>query len=270
MSGEHASERLITAYVQGEQAITGDEIWALESHLESCAVCRGRLSAVGPPAVTALLDSVWAGLEPELAKPPMPRRRRWSQWLATWASPAMLSWLCMIVLVTFLAVTLDRISAGMSGDRSLVLLVAPVLPVAGVFASWARGLDPAYELIAATPRAGLDLVFRRTVAVLVVVIPLLLAAGWSTGASLMLTLLPSLAFTTGTLALGSVIGLSRAAVALVVVWVAVILAPSFTVGGLPGALQPGVLPVWGAVFAAGAVVVVARRGAYARLGSQRW
>jgi hypothetical protein len=176
----------------------------------------------------------------------------------------------MIVLVTLLAAALDRMATDVGGRLPLVMLVAPVLPVMGVFASWARGLDPAYELIAATPRAGLDLVFRRTFAVLVVVLPLLLVAGWATDTSMAVSLLPSLAFTTGTLALGSVIGVSRAAVVLVAVWVVVILAPTIAVDGLPAALQPGVWPVWGVAFAAGAVIVVVRRGAYARLGTQRW
>ena len=60
---------------------------------------------------------------------------------------------------------------------SLLLLLAPVAPLLGVAAAWARGTDPAYELVAATPRAGLYLVLRRTLAVLVVVIPALTVAG---------------------------------------------------------------------------------------------
>ncbi len=124
-------------------------------------------------------------------------------------------WLAMIVLVTFVAVVLDRIGSASPDGISLVLLIAPVLPVLGVAASWGRALYPAYELTAATPRAGLPLVFRRTVAVLAVVLPCLFAAGELTGAALAQWLLPSLAFTTGTLALCELVCVTRAAITLV-------------------------------------------------------
>ncbi|CAM5729862.1 hypothetical protein SHIRM173S_01344 [Streptomyces hirsutus] len=82
----------------------------------------------------------------------------------------MVPWLAMVVSVTLLALLLDLGDTG-SGEVSLVLLFAPVLPVLGVAASWSRGLDPAYELTASVPRAGLPLVLRRTASVLGVVVP---------------------------------------------------------------------------------------------------
>src|SRR5947199_130220 len=84
---------------------------------------------------------------------------------------------------------------------------------------------------------------RRTVAVLAVVLPVLGLAGWLTGTAPALWLLPSLAFTTGTLALGGVVGVSRAAYALIAVWIAVIVLPSFAVPGRALALSTGALPV---------------------------
>ncbi|MCL7376094.1 zf-HC2 domain-containing protein [Streptomyces sp. 35G-GA-8] len=275
---EHPSERLIGRYARGDSddtekgrgGVTHDEVWALEAHLESCAGCRARLAAAtrhATPAVSALVDGVWAGLAPQLpAIAPMPRRRRWALPLASWASPAMVPWLCMTVLVTLIAVLLDSLSGQ---EVSFVLLLAPVLPVFGVAASWARGLDPAYELIAGTPRAGLQLVLRRTTSVLLVVISVLLVAGWLTGAGVARWLLPCLAFTTGALALGGLIGVTRAAIGLVAAWAAVIVAPTVGVSGTPVALRADALPVWGAVFALGVVVVIVRRGAYTLLGVHR-
>ncbi|MFB6980268.1 zf-HC2 domain-containing protein [Streptomyces scopuliridis] len=284
---EHPSERLIGRYARGDTEdtegteadqrgtrtgthIAHDEVWALEAHLESCARCRARLAAVtrhATPAVTALVDGVWDGLAPQLPViAPMPRRRRWTLPLSAWASPVMVPWLCMTVLVTLIAVILDSLSGQ---AVSFVLLLAPVLPVFGVVASWARGLDPAYEVIAGTPRAGLQLVLRRTTSVLVVVISALLVAGWVTGTSVAQWLLPCLAFTTGALALGGLIGVTRAAIGLVAAWAAVIVAPTVAVSRTPVTLQADALPVWGAVFALGVVVVIARKGAYTLLGVRR-
>jgi hypothetical protein len=262
---KHVSDQLIGRYTAGDKAIPGDQLWALEVHLESCALCRGRL---GGPA--DLLDAVWAGLEPELLRiPPVRPRNRLAALLATWATPAIVAWACMILLVTVLAAGLDLLMPHTSDTVPLVLLLAPVLPVAGVFASWSRGLDPASELVAATPRAGLQLVLRRTVAVLAVVIPVLAVAGWATGTSIAPVLLPSLAFTTGTLALGSVIGIDRAAAAIGAVWGALIIAPWIAWDHFPYALAPASEPVWALAFAAGAVVVVLRRAAFAQLRFSR-
>ena len=76
----------------------------------------------------------------------------------------MVPWLAMVVGVTLVALLLDLSDTG-SGEVSLVLLLAPVLPVLGVAASWSRGLDPAYELTASVPRAGLYLVLGVVISI---------------------------------------------------------------------------------------------------------
>ncbi|MEV7508475.1 zf-HC2 domain-containing protein [Streptomyces sp. NPDC091201] len=289
MSAEHASVRIINAYARGEEDIAGDELWAVEAHLEACRVCRDRLASAvveQAPAVTALVDAVWSGLEAELSTAPaVPQarrrrtagrsarlRRRLSRRLSRWLTPTMVPWLAMIATVTVLALVLDLAGRGSGtavGDVSFVLLLAPVLPVLGVAASWSRGLDPAYELTAAAPRAGLSLVLRRTAAVLAVLVPVLLVAGWFTGVMLAQWLLPCLAFTSATLALGGAVGVTRAAVALVAVWAAVIVAPALASGRAAFALQSAGLPAWGLALALGTAVVIARRGAYSVLGAHR-
>ncbi|WP_329114932.1 zf-HC2 domain-containing protein [Streptomyces sp. NBC_01353] len=272
MSVEHASMQIIDGYARGDTDIAADEVWALEAHLEACRVCRDRLSAAvtaQAPAVAALVDTVWSGLGPQLTvTATMPRRPRWSAWLSAWMTPVMVPWLAMVVSVTLLALLLDLVGTG-SSEVSLVLLLAPVLPVLGVAASWARGLDPAYELTASAPRAGLYLVLRRTASVLAVVVPVLLVAGWVTGMTAAQWLLPCLAFTSATLALGGVVGVTRAAVALVAVWAAVVVAPTLAAGRTAFALQTDGLPVWGLILALGIGVVIARRGAYSVLGAHR-
>jgi hypothetical protein len=276
MSVEHASTRIIEAYARGAAGLPDDEVWAVEAHLEVCPVCRDQLSAAvtaGVPAVASLVDTVWSGLEPQVAVTAAPpRRRRRPAWLSRWATPAMVPWLAMAAAVTLAALLLGLLGGSPgpgSGEVSPVLVLAPVLPVLGVAASWARGLDPAYELTASVPRAGLQLVLRRTVAVLAVVVPALLVGGWATGVMVAQWLLPCLAFTSATLALGGVIGVTRAAVSLVVLWAAVIVAPTLADGRTAVALRTDGLPVWGLILALGLGVVIARRGAYSVLGAHR-
>ncbi|MDX3190424.1 zf-HC2 domain-containing protein [Streptomyces sp. MN03-5084-2B] len=261
----HVPERLIAAYVAGDE-LPGDQLWGLEAHLEACPVCRARLAEAAP--AQPVVDLVWTRLAADTgppAAPAHPARRRFGRWLTTWATPVMLPWLGMIVLAALLAVVFDRIGRSVL-DVTAVQLFAPVLPVLGVAVSWARGLDPAYEVVVATPRAGLYLIARRTVAVLLVVLPVLGVAGWLTGTALALWLLPSLAFTTGTLALGGLIGLTRAAYVLVGVWVAVLVLPTVADQRPVFALTTGAVPVWAGIFALTTVVVALHKGAFTRLG----
>ncbi|GAB2786037.1 zf-HC2 domain-containing protein [Streptomyces daliensis] len=273
--GEHVSTWLLHRYARGDTGIPADEVWALEAHMETCAVCRERLAAALPgeaPTVAALLDTVRSGLGPRLdAIAPTPwRRHRWTR-LSAWVTPAMAPWLAMTVGLTLIALLLDMADPDLAdlGTVSPVLLLAPVLPLAGVAASWSRALDPAYELTVCAPRAGLHLLLRRTASVLAVLVPTLLVGGWLTGVSVAQWLLPAAAFTAAALALGGVIGVSRAVVALGVVWVAVILAPALATRRVPLALESDQLPVWGLLLALGVGVVTVRRNAYSALGHPR-
>lgn len=260
MTAHHPTDHLLRRYARGDDDIPADELWAVESHLENCAPCRGRL------APDPLATAVWAELQPVLDRTPqMPRARRR---LHGWVSPAAGPWLAMVLLVTAAAGVLDRLGVVAAGRVPLVLLVAPVLPVLGVAVSWSRALDPAHELIAATPRAGLPLVFRRTAAVLAVVIPGLAVAGLATGVELTRWLLPCLAFTTGTLALGAVIGVTRAAVVLTAAWATVIVGPTLVIKRTP-LLDTDITPVWLVVVGVGLVVIVLRRMSFTRLETNR-
>ncbi|KJK48634.1 membrane protein [Lentzea aerocolonigenes] len=264
MTAHHPGEQLLRRYARGDDDIPADQLWAVESHLETCAPCRGRL------APDPVADAVWADLAPLLdLTPQMPRARPWRRRLTAWVSPMAGPWLAMILLVTFVAVLLDQIGSATGDGISLVLLIAPVLPVLGVAASWGRALDPAYELTAATPRAGLLLVFRRTAAVLAVVMPGLFAAGWLAGTSPAQWLLPCLAFTTGTLALSGLIGVTRAAVALVVLWAGAIVAPTIALSRTSAVFSAEAIPVWAALLALGLLAIALNRTAFTRLEASR-
>lgn len=273
MNVEHASARVITGYARGGADLAADEVWAVEAHLEACRPCRDRLAAAvdaEAPAVASLVDTVWSGIEPRLAVTPvMPRGRRWSARASRWMTPATAPWLAMVMGATLLALLLELAGSAFGVEVSWVLLLAPVLPVLGVAASWSRGVDPAYELTASVPRAGLPLVLRRTASMLTVVVPALLVGGWVTGVMVAQWLLPCLAFTAATLALGGVVGVTRAAAVLAAAWAAVVVAPTLATHRTAFVLQTEGLPAWGLVLTLGIGVVLARRGAYSVLGAHR-
>jgi hypothetical protein len=271
MTAGHAPAGLLVRYAMGD-VLPVDAVWALEVHLEGCAGCRSRLSeAVGMhcPAVESTVDTVWGAVTPVVRAEPRARRRRWPA-LLRWAAPAAVPWLAMTVVVPFVAMLLDLAAGGVGrGGPSVLLLVAPVVPMLGVAASWSRHLDPAYEVVASTPRAGLGLALRRTLAALLLVTPPLAAAGAVVGAAPARWLLPSLVFVVGALALGAFVGVGRAAAAVTAGWVCAVVAPSLVWSRSPAALDPGNIPVWAACAVLGAGAVFLWRDAFQRATSHR-
>jgi hypothetical protein len=138
-----------------------------------------------------------------------------------------------------------------------------------VAAVWSRRTDPAWELLATMPRAGLWLLLRRTLAVLAVVLPVLAVAGWWTGQSPALWLLPALAFTAGSLALGGLVGVDLAAIALAVTWSAAVVVPSLAGRRLPAILAGDSWPGWAVITVALLAVVLVRAADHRRLGVGR-
>ncbi|GIH05484.1 membrane protein [Rhizocola hellebori] len=269
---DHLSATALHHYVAGDVAVAADVLWAIEAHLENCAPCRARLGDTvirQSPKTVSLLARVETDLAVSLARSPqMPVARRHRR-VGRWAPPGLWPRLAMTVLVVAAALGLD-LAGGARVWPSLVLLVAPVAPLLGVAALWSAGLDPAHELVVASPRAGLYMVLRRTLAVLVVIVPALAVAGWLTGASPAAWLLPCLAFTAGALALGELIGLRWAAAALGLAWTAAVITPSLLTLRVPLLLQPVSLPYWAALIAMIAVALVVRRDAYTGLRSTPW
>ena len=266
---EHVTAAVLARYATGGAGIGTDTLWAVEAHLERCAPCRERLGLVvarRSPETVSLLALVQSNLAAEVARSSRMPARRLPRRVARWAPPGLWLRLAMTTLVLAAALGLDLV------DRSqllpsLVLLVAPVAPLLGVAAVWSTGLDPAHELVLASSRAGLSMVLRRTLAVLVVVIPALTVAGWLAGASPARWLLPCLAFTAGALALGELIGLRWAAGGLALAWTAGVIGPSLLTARTPLLLEAVSLPYWAALTAVITVALMLRRDAYTGLRS---
>ncbi|MGW8883977.1 zf-HC2 domain-containing protein [Streptomyces sp. NPDC055749] len=153
------------------------------------------------------------------------------------AGPALRGpWLLALVLVALGALALAY-GAGLGGEvRPLLLVVAPALPLAGVFVSYGRHADPMHEITAATPSGGLRLLLTRTAAVLGASIPALTLAGAALPAAVggpgaVAWLLPGLALTLAALALGSYVGCRTGAAAVAAGWAFAVALP--TVGTSP-------------------------------------
>ncbi|GAA2331507.1 hypothetical protein OKJ48_11400 [Streptomyces kunmingensis] len=239
----HPTTLVLARYADGGHGLDDAALWSIEVHLDTCAHCREQLAEHAAPATTELLDRVALSLDEAITTSPLPARRpaRTRTVHRRRLVLTLLPWLAMTVAVLGCGVLLDSAEPDLP---SLVLLLAPVAPLPGVAVAWSRRFDPAGELIATTPAAGLAMVLRRTLAVLVVVLPALLVAGVSTGTSLALTLLPCLAFTAAALALGAFIGVRRAAIGLGAAWSAAVLLPSVAAQSLSPVLRPGSVAVW--------------------------
>ncbi|MEU5398374.1 zf-HC2 domain-containing protein [Streptomyces sp. NPDC005963] len=206
---------------------------SLESHIETCGPCAARVStAVRNGAAGPVLDQMRRAVLARATA--VPGRVQWSARMMWAAGPALHSaWLVAVVLVVGCSVGLAHGMDLVSG-RPLLLVVAPAVPLAGVALSYGRRADPLYEIAASTPSGGLRLLLTRTVAVLLVSIPLLTAAGAliprSAGSPPMpgatAWLLPGLALTVAALALGSYIGCRPAAGVLACGWLTVAVVPT--------------------------------------------
>ncbi|WP_305788261.1 zf-HC2 domain-containing protein [Symbioplanes lichenis] len=264
----HPHQTALARYAEGAPGLDDAAVWTIEAHLETCPDCRARLVAGLPADTLSLLDRVGAELDRALETEPAPARpaRRWGAARRRWLAGTMLPWVVMTVAVLICAAALERATPVLP---SLVLLLAPIAPLPGVAVAWSRRTDPAWELIAATPGAGLAMLLRRAAAVLAVVVPALAVVGLvaGVGASLALALLPSLACVAAAVALGGRIGVRRAAIAVGSAWALAVILPSLSTNQLSVALHPGAAPVWALAAAALVALALTRADDYRRLAS---
>lgn len=148
----HISDETLDAYLSGR--IADADAWSVEAHLTACEACRDALAATYPAATpdrAAVLDETWTSIASRLPHQPHRTRvhagNRWREVrVLVAASPAARwAWLTACALVLAFAAAL-----GASGPTSTPWLgiVAPVVPLLGVAASYSTGLDDAYEVIA--------------------------------------------------------------------------------------------------------------------------
>ncbi len=233
MNLTHIDEQLLIGYC--ELSVTAATAAAIEAHVMTCLSCRAELADAATLTNDGPLNqqSVWDGILERVDRPTrsiterllgvMQVRPDTAKLLAT--TPALrLAWLAAVVFIAAFAVAAARVE----GDGSwLLLVIAPLLPVAGVATAYGPALDPTYEIGVAAPMSGLRLTLLRTLAVIATTIPLLAVAalvapggGWVVFG----WVLPSFALVAITLALSTAISPERAGVVVGIGWlVAVVL-----------------------------------------------
>jgi len=226
----HADTELIVAYASGD--VDDAHAPSLEAHLLACPSCRARCGAV---ASSERLDASWLEIVDRIDRPRLRMLERLLVRIGVTehtarligATPSLqLSWLLSVAGALAFAVLAAYARVAGGEDLLPFLLIAPLVPLAGVAAAFGPGIDPTFEMGLAAPMRGVRLLLARTTAVLSASILLagvasLLLPGLSWMS--MAWLVPSLALTAGSLALATVVHPLRAAGALAFAWVAGVL-----------------------------------------------
>lgn len=232
----HPDDSLLRAYT----TMTLDEAarWSVEEHLTQCSACRERIGQIEVPQLDLedSLEAVWDEIVHEIDA----RERRTlgerlllavgvpghlARLLA--ATPSLtLSWLLAVAGTLAVAVIVARVTYDPGTAVStplLFLVVAPLLPLAGVAVSFGPGVDPIYDLELAAPLQAGRLLLVRVVAVLATTIPLAGVAAlalpelnWTVVA----WVLPAFALATVSLALSARLAPWRACSLVAGMWVA--------------------------------------------------
>lgn len=203
----HLDRPLAQAYAAGrtDPVLTA----SVEQHVMACAECRATIGELVDPAA---LGRAWAEVRERIERP-RPRPLEWlllrfgvdqvtARLLAL--TPSLRgAWLGGVVLVLCLAL----IAAGSDPHGFVVFLaVAPVLPAVGVAFAFGPAADPSHEIASAAPYSSLRLLAVRTALVVATTLVPAAATGvllsrdaWQAAA----WLLPALALSGATLAVGA-------------------------------------------------------------------
>ncbi|WP_049574237.1 zf-HC2 domain-containing protein [Nonomuraea sp. SBT364] len=247
-TGWHISDDLRDGYLAGTLGTA--LALSVDAHLGGCARCRASVPYDGD-----WLEASWGRLETELIRP----RPSWSERLLRLggvpghvarllsATPTMSrAWTVAVVAALAFAVLAARQQADL---LPAFLILAPVLPLTGIALAYGPRVDPAHELMAATPLAGPRLLLTRATAVLAVATPLALIASPLLPAPPGLSaawLLPSLAAASGCLALSNRLPVPIAALAVGGLWLAVVGTGRLT-GGWLAPFEPAAQVAYGLI-----------------------
>lgn len=226
----HVAQEELRRYAAGR--CTPPWLWSTEAHLAACDLCRERLTEVAGPE---LIGVGWSRLDAALDAPIPGRVERLLARLGVadhtarllTATPALrLSWLAAIASAlafsAVAAVLSDRLSSPI-----VFLALAPLLPLAGIAASFGPRVDPTYEIALVAPLDTFRLLLLRCAAVLTTTSALSAAVALALpryGLAALGWFLPSLTLTLLSLALTPRLGPVTATTTVAAGWVVVLAA----------------------------------------------
>lgn len=224
----HTSDDVLHAYLAGDlDALEGASV---EQHLLVCARCR---STVGTLVEARDLGRAWASIQTAIERPAQPAPIRLARQVGLPEPTSVLlaasaslrtAWLTS----SFVALGFALLAAHFSQDGGLwpFLLIAPLVPVIGVAASYGPATDPLETLLVTSPYGRTRLILVRTIAVLATCLPVAFVIGlllpgpdWVAAAWLG----PALAMIPILLALASFVGPRVAAGVLAIGWCGMVL-----------------------------------------------
>jgi hypothetical protein len=262
MTEWHVDGPMLAAYARGD---VGDaEAFSVEAHIVACETCQAAVASVVSPA---RIDATWEGIVDVLDAPRtgfvenvlarLGVAPHVARLLA--ATPSLtLSWFGAVAVALAVAVV-----GAHQGERgvTLFLCVAALAPVAGVAASFTRGLDPTHELGVAAPMSSVRLLLLRTIAVLAATLVLaalgalaLPGLSWTAAA----WLLPALALTLASLSLATYVAHTTAFATVSAVWIAATIAAAVRPADALAAFDGSAQIVFALIVAACALVLVHR------------
>lgn len=268
----HADRPMMIAYGAGR--LSPARAGSVESHLATCGPCRSVLASV---ADASRLASNWAVIEDRLDEGDQPLIERLLVRIGLREHHAQLTRMAPSLrgstfgaAAVLSALVLLSLSGDGPGDGQLYvfLVVAPLLPLAGVAAAFGGLKDPARELARVAPTPAFELLLARVVAVVATTTILSVVAalplphrGWAVAT----WLLPAFGLSAASLALSTWVPAHWAAAGLGTAWVAAAVV-SWRVNrfdadavGRFAALRPAGQMLFAAVAACGALVLVLRR-----------
>ncbi|MBA2446156.1 MAG: hypothetical protein H0V49_12615 [Nocardioidaceae bacterium] len=222
----HLDGELAGRYADGR--VTSVLATSVEQHLLRCETCRRLMQ---PSVRTDRLDHIWDEIVERVEAPGTSLLERLLHWCGVDEATARLvavtpslrgAWLTGTTVVLLLAFLAAQTAPQ---AMSAFLLLAPVLPAAGVALSFGPASDPAHEIVASTPHSAVHLLAVRTaVVVSSSFVPAALASPFLPGSAwaAMAWLAPALAMTVGTLALSTRLAPHVAASGLTILWASVV------------------------------------------------
>ena len=221
----HVEPKMMEAYANG--FADDSRAFSIEAHLISCESCRASLAVHADHSV---LDDLWSGINDTVRRPTSgPVERVLVAFGLNDHTARLLGATRSLSLSWFLAISVAlmfSVAAAHSGDRGFIvfLVVAPLLPLAGVAAAYGPRVDPTYEIGLASPMRSFYLLLIRTAAVVVTTMLLCALAAvalpelnWSAVA----WLLPALGLVVAALALATIMAPLPAVAAVAVAWVSI-------------------------------------------------